>query len=141
MADAELERLRKIALGLPGVTERLSHGAPCFFVRATRPICYYHDMDFSSDGRSAIWCPAARGVQDERVAAEPDRFFRPQRSGGGAFSNWLGIYVDAPNRRTAPRVWNEIAVMVEDAYRLVAPKALVLELDRRHKTDVRTRRP
>ena len=57
MTDANLDRLRSITLGVPDVTERLSHGAPCFFVRDKRPICYYHDKDFSSDGRNAIGCP------------------------------------------------------------------------------------
>jgi hypothetical protein len=33
----ELARVRKIALGLPEVNERVSHGEPCFFVRDKRP--------------------------------------------------------------------------------------------------------
>ena len=35
----ELERVRKIALALPEVNERVSHGEPCFFVRDKRPLC------------------------------------------------------------------------------------------------------
>ncbi len=35
--DRVLERLRRICLGLPEVEERLSHGAPTFFVRGKRP--------------------------------------------------------------------------------------------------------
>ncbi len=49
MAKHPLDRVRAIALALPEVTERLSHGAPCFFVRDRRPICYFHD-DVAGDG-------------------------------------------------------------------------------------------
>jgi hypothetical protein len=30
MERDELDRVRRIALALPGVTERISHGEPCF---------------------------------------------------------------------------------------------------------------
>jgi hypothetical protein len=43
MGKGEFNRLREIALALPEVNERLSHGAPCFFVQDKRPLCYYHD--------------------------------------------------------------------------------------------------
>ena len=38
-----LDRVRRIALALPDVIERTSHGEPCFFVRNRRPLCYFHD--------------------------------------------------------------------------------------------------
>ena len=34
--ERTLERIRAICLGLPETTERLSHGAPTFFVRGKR---------------------------------------------------------------------------------------------------------
>ena len=130
MAD-DLDRLRSIALALPAVNERLSHGAPCFFVRDKRPLCYYHDEHFSDDGRRAIWCPAAPGAQEALIAAEPARYFRPQPSASGVFSTWLGIHL-ATTARGAPRLWADIAAVLEDAYRLVAPKALMAALDQQH---------
>ena len=53
-----LERLRRICLGLPEVEERLSHGAPTFFVRGKRPFVMVL-TDHHGDGRFAIWCAAA----------------------------------------------------------------------------------
>ena len=35
-----LERIRRICLELPEVSERLSHGAPTFFVRGKRPFAW-----------------------------------------------------------------------------------------------------
>ena len=124
----ELDRVRKIALALPEVNERLSHGEPCFFVRDKRPLCYFHD-DHNDDGRISLWCPAPPGVQEEMVSAEPLRFFAPPTSASGVFSGWLGVYLDASALNKPD--WHEIAAIIEDAYRHVAPKALVTNLDNR----------
>jgi len=126
---SELDRLRKIACALPEVNERLSHGEPCFFVRDKRPLCYFHD-NHNGDGRISLWCPLPDGVQEEMVSAEPRRFFAPTTSSSGVFSGWLGIYLDARSG-TRKLDWREVASVVEDAYRHIAPKVLVAELDNR----------
>lgn len=121
-----LERVRSIALALPEVNERLGHGEPCFFVRDRRPLCYFHD-DHNGDGRITLWCPSPPGVQEELVSAEPARFFKPPTSARGTFATWLGVYLDTggPNRVD----WNEVAAILEDAYRNVAPATLIAQLD------------
>ena len=124
----EYERVRRIALALPEVNERLSHGEPCFFVRDRRPLCYFHD-DHNRDGRISLWCPAPPGAQEEMVAAAPDRFFKPPASARGVFSDWLGVYLDLPGDSRVD--WKEIAAIVKDAYRIVAPKHLVAEVEGR----------
>ena len=128
MAKHPLDRVRAIALALPEVTERLSHGAPCFFVRDRRPICYFHD-DVAGDGRMSIWCPAPAGVQDELVTTDPERFFAPTPSASGVFGNWIGVYLDTTG--CAVPDWREIAAIIDDAYRCSAPKRLVAQLDGR----------
>ncbi len=135
--DRALERVRRIALALPDVNERLSHGEPCFFVRDRRPIGYFHD-DHNGDGRITLWCPTPPGVQDELVTAEPRRFFRLVPSASGTFADWLGMYLDTTG---ADKVdWNEVAAIVEDAYRNVAPASLVKELETTRKRSSRSRR-
>jgi uncharacterized protein YdhG (YjbR/CyaY superfamily) len=72
-------RVRAICLPLPEVTERLSHGAPTWFVRDKSAFVTlwargHHDHDFPH-----LWCAGPPGAQQELVAAEPDRFFRPRR--------------------------------------------------------------
>ncbi len=115
-----LERIRQTCLGLPEVTERLSHGARAWFVRGKKTLLMFQD-DHHGDGRLAIWCPAPPGAQDALVAAEPERFFRPPYVGG---RGWLGVRLDLDVD------WDEVAAIVEDAYRMVAPKTLVATLDR-----------
>ena len=128
MSGSDLERVREIALALPGVVERMSHGATCFFVRGRRPICYFHDHH--NDDRVSLWCPAPPGVQEALVAAEPERFFKPPTSARGTFSTWVGVFLDM-SCDTLVVDWEEIAEIVEDAFRLVAPASAIAELDRR----------
>ena len=44
-------------------------------------------------------------------------------------SNWLGIFLDMPRDEGVD--WEEIAEILEDAFRIIAPAADVAELDRR----------
>ena len=62
-------------------------------------------------------------------ASPEDRFFNPPTSARGTFSNWLGVFLDAPGENGVD--WEEIAAILEDAFRNVAPKALIAELDKR----------
>jgi len=111
--------LRRICADLPEVTERLSHGSPTFFVRDKKTVVTLLDNHHGSHG-TAIWCPAPRGVQEQLIEAEPERFFRPAYVG---HLGWIGVHLDLDPD------WDEVAEIVRDAYRHVAPKKLVAELD------------
>ena len=127
MRTSELDRVREIALALPEVNERLSHGAPCFFILDKRPLCYFHHHH--NDDRISLWCPAPPGIQEELVNREPERFFKPSPSASGSFAAWLGVFLDTTG---ACRVdWKEIAAILEDAFRHIAPKDLIALLDRK----------
>lgn len=110
-----LGQLRKICLALPETTERLSHGAPTFFVRDKRAFLMVL-TDHHGDGRFAIWCAAPEGVQHMLVEADPARFFVPPYVG---HRGWLGVRLDRGVD------WNELAGIAEDAYAEVAPAKLV----------------
>jgi hypothetical protein len=111
-----LDRLRALCLGLPEATEKISHGAPTWFVRKV----FVTFADRHHDDRVAFWCAAPPGVQEALVGSDPDRFFRPPYVGG---RGWIGVYLDV-----AGVDWDEIAELVTDAYRTVAPKRLAARL-------------
>ena len=110
-----LARIREICLGLPETSERLSHGAPTFFVREKRSFLMVL-ADHHGDGRFAMWCAAPDGVQSMLVEADPERFFVPPYLG---HRGWLGVRLDRGLD------WNELAGIAEDAYAEVAPAKLV----------------
>lgn len=118
MGAADLEdRVRGICMALPGVTERLSHGAPAFFASKQFLMLWpdgHHDHGFPH-----LWCAAPPGVQVELVATEPDRFFRPPYVGG---RGWVGIRLDTDVD------WDELTAVCEEAFRTVAPKKLIAAL-------------
>lgn len=114
-----LTNVRRICLALPEVSERLSHGAPSFFVRGKKTLAMFAD-DHHADGILGLWCPAWPGVQAEMIEAEPERFYRPPYVGP---SGWLGIRLDRDVD------WDEVAAILADSYRKVAPKTLARQLD------------
>lgn len=118
--DAVLRRLREVCGALPEVSERISHGAPTFFVRDRRVLCTYHPHGIHGEHGTSIWAPAPPGVQHQLVEAEPERFYRPPYVGG---RGWIGVRLDRDLD------WDEIDGIVRDAYRLVAPKTLARRLD------------
>jgi hypothetical protein len=119
MSDDALRRVRQLCLDLPEVTERPSHGSPTWFVRDKKTIVMFHD-DHHGDGRLALWCAAPPGVQAQMVDEDPVRFFVPPYVG---HRGWLGVRLDIDVD------WDEVAGIVEDAFRTVAPKTLVARLD------------
>ena len=113
--DHVLARVRALCLALPETTERLSHGAPSFFVREKK--CFLMVLeDHHGDGRFAIWCAASPGDQHMLVEADPEKFFVPPYVGQ---RGWLGVRLDRGID------WEELAGIVEDAFAAVAPKSLL----------------
>ena len=116
--DDPLGRVRQLCLALPETTERLSHGEPTWFVRDKNVFVMY--ANHHHDDRVGFWCAAPAGAQQALVATEPERFFRPPYVG---HRGWLGVWLDVPVD------WTEIADLIADAYRMIAPKRLLAALD------------
>ena len=119
--DRELDRVRKVCTSLPEVTERPSHGSPAWFVRDKKTIAMFVD-DHHGDGILGIWCAAPPGVQEQMIDEEPNVFFRPPYVG---HRGWIGVRLG----RTVTN--DELRAILEDAFRVVAPKTLAARLDER----------
>jgi hypothetical protein len=125
------DRVRAICLALPEGEEKVSHGAPTFHVRNKTFVMFldnHHD-----DGRVAIWCKAPPGAQAMLVDADAEHFLVPPYVGP---SGWVGVRLDRP--RTD---WGAVAAIVEDAWRMAAPRRLLTAdgkgMRRGHETLVR----
>jgi len=124
-AGEQVQRLRELCLALPEVTERLSHGEPTWFVRGRKSFVMLADHHHHDD-RLAFWCAAPEGAQHALVAGDPVRYFVPPYVGA---RGWLGVFLDLAERGEGEVDQDAVAHHVEDAYRVVAPKALVRQLD------------
>ena len=117
-------RVRAICAALPGVEERASHGEAAWFVGGPgKPQKQFVCIDDHHHGAAhlAFWCAAPAGAQVELIAQDPDHIFRPPYVG---HRGWLGVRIDLPDTD-----WVEVAEIVRDAYRCVAPAKLVAQLD------------
>lgn len=121
--DPLLARVRRLALGLPGAAEKVSHGRPAFFT--SKVFAYYGgsmkvDGEWVQHGRSVVVLPDP----GERQALLHDpRVYVPAYLGS---AGWIGLDLDA-----TPDGWDEVAELVEASFRVTAPRRLVAELDGR----------
>jgi hypothetical protein len=120
MAPSPLTRLRKLCLALPEAHEVEAWGEPTFRVKNKIFAMYAHADNHHGGGRDAVWCKAAAVNQRLMVDAAPDRFFVPPYVGP---SGWVGVWLDGNVD------WKELAGLLEDGYRMIAPKKLVARLE------------
>ncbi len=118
MSDDAIVRVRQVCLAFPETNERLSHGAPTFLLRDRKAFVMFMD-NHHDDGRLAIWCHAPHGMQGALIEREPERFFVPPYVG---HRGWVGVRLERGVD------WDQVAEMIEDAYRMVAPKPLIAQL-------------
>lgn len=105
--------VRRIALALPGTTERPSYGTPAFRVR-DRPFARMHD----DEGLLVLWCADL----DEKAAllsAEPATFTTTAHYDGYPL---ILVRMGAVDVR-------ELTELLTDAWRCRAPQRLVAQLD------------
>ncbi len=121
-ADAALDRVRDLALALPGTEERITFGRPWFYAR--RAFAIYGGGTKGPDAVRHDHALLVHVDDDDRPARMQDpRFFVPAYHGP---HGWLGIDVDPPGTD-----WIEIAELLDASFRWMAPAALVRELDAR----------
>jgi len=114
---ATLAPLRGICLPYPEAVEAEAFGTPTFQVR-TKNFAMVHKPDH----RVSVWCKAPPAAQEAYLASEPDRYFKPPYLGPkGWVAAWLSPECDPD--------WEAIAELVDESYRLIAPKRLVAALD------------
>ncbi len=112
------KKIDRICMALPEAVNKPfgGHTAAAYRVR---------DKIFCGTGqtvRPRITFKGAHGAQQALVSSDPERFFVPQYTGT---KGWVGAWLD-----TEPD-WDEIAELIEESYRLVAPKRLVAQLEAR----------
>ncbi len=114
---AALARVRKIIGVWPEASEKLSHGAPTFW-GGRKTFATLHD-DHHGDGKLALWIKSTHDAQEDLVAMDPKTFYVPPYVGP---SGWIGVRLERPN-------WEAVEGLLEEGYRMVAPKRALKQLD------------
>ncbi|HJU42140.1 MAG TPA: DUF1801 domain-containing protein [Vicinamibacterales bacterium] len=125
---AQLERVRRFCAALPGISEKLSHGAPSFFVEKDKGVFAMFVDNHHDDGHLAVWLPVAEGLQSAMIEEEPATYFKPPYVGT---SGWIGIEL-ARIRDDA------LEIHLREAWQLVARK---MKKSRTRAAGERWRRP
>lgn len=117
MPPSPLTRLRKLCLALPEAYEKEAWGTPTFRVAKGKIFAMYASAGpHAGAGRQGVWINAAPGNQELMLRADPKRYFFPPYVGKGG---WIGVYLDAKTD------WKGLRGLLEDGWRLSAPKALL----------------
>jgi predicted DNA-binding protein (MmcQ/YjbR family) len=110
-----LAHLREICLAFPDAAERETWGQATFRVREK-----IFAMAGDHDQGWAVSCKARPGLQAVLIGSAPARFYAPPYVGP---KGWIGIVLNDDTD------WDELADLVEESYRMTAPKRLAARLD------------
>jgi hypothetical protein len=115
-----LDRLRRICVEFPEFHEVKAWGEPTFRVKNKLFAMYADAGNHHTEGRASVWIKASAANQQLMIRAMPEKFFAPPYVGP---SGWIGVYVDKDVD------WDEIRALLEDGYRMVAPKRVLAAFD------------
>ena len=118
IGSAILSPLRAICLDYPEAVEAVAFGSPTFQVRSKN-----FAMVHKPDERVSVWCKAPPGAQEAYIASEPDRYYKPPYLGP---KGWIAAWISPECNPD----WVAIKEIVDESYRLIAPKRLVATLDK-----------
>ena len=106
-------------MALPEAREKPSHGEPTWFAGSGKVFAMFDDHHHGAPHVS-VWIPAAEGAQKVLIENDPRRYWRPPYLG---HKGWVAVVLDArPD-------WKLVAMLIEQAYRLVAAPRLLAKLD------------
>jgi phosphoribosylglycinamide formyltransferase 1 len=115
---ALLQRVRELAMALPGAEEAVSHGMPCFRVAGGKMYCYFTE-DHHGDGIVAIIVKTSGpDEQAQLIDQDPDTYYRPAYFGP---SGWIGIRLD-----TGAPDWERVEDRIASSWSLIAPRKLAM---------------
>ncbi len=103
------DRLQAICDELPDTSHKMSHGERAWSVGTGKKARQFATTwDHHHDDRNAVLFAAPDGAQEQLVAADPTRYFRPPYYGS---RGWVGLYLDV-----TPIDWDVVELHLGDAH-------------------------
>jgi hypothetical protein len=109
-ARAQIERVRRLCLSIPGTVEKISHGEPTFFT--PKRVFAMFANNHHGDGRIAVWVPAAPGAQAVLIEEAPATYFRPPYVGP---AGWIGVQLTEVDD-------DQLGSVIREAFSLISAK-------------------
>jgi hypothetical protein len=113
-----LERVTSVCISFPEVEYDSRTGQHTGFTVRGKTFAWFL-VDHHGDGRIALQCKAPPGAQATLVEADPRRYFVPPYVG---HRGWVGVDL------AASPDWDMVVTLLQDAYRMTAPKRLAARL-------------
>jgi hypothetical protein len=123
-AVAAREHLAALAAGLPDLRLEDSGNGHTRLLNRAKGIGWLL-VDHHGDGLLALWLKSDQEEQTALVAQDPRRYFVPQYVGK---AGWIGVRLDP----AADPDWDEIAALLQHAWRLTARRTALREYDAAH---------
>jgi len=108
---AELARLRKICLAIPGAIEKESHGEPTWFTGPKGKVFAMFDNHHHGAPHVSVYVAGTIDLQELLVAQDPERYWVPPYVG---HKGWIAIVLD-----TKPD-WKAVEKLVQESFRMIA---------------------
>ena len=116
---ARRQKVLSLVSALPGASAEVCGGRHLSFKVRGKTFCYFL-KDHHGDGRVALNCKTAPGVNDTLARVSSDQFFIPKYVGA---RGWLGLWIDLPKID-----WTQVEDVITEAYRLVTPRPIVSQI-------------
>jgi hypothetical protein len=114
------EQVRGIAMQLPAVYEKTSHGSPSFFVEGGKAFAYL-SANHHGDGKTGLLVKiSGADEQQQLIEMDGERYYRPAYFGDG----WIGVRLDLPGAD-----WDAIDEWLRRSWRAAAPRKLTSLMD------------
>lgn len=104
-------------MALPDAAEKMSHGAPVFFIDRGRTFAWFMH-DHHGNGITAVAVKTSgEEEQSMLIEQEPELYYRPAYLGR---SGWVGLRLD-----TGVTDWDHVGDRIATSWELVAPRRLL----------------
>ena len=114
-------RVGTLAMALPQVEEKVSHGSPCWRVADKRMFAYFWH-NHHGDGITALLVKTS-GIEEQEMLIEmdPEIYFKPPYLGP---SGWIGVRLDQDATD-----WDLVEHRLRESWRLAAPPKLAVMME------------
>ena len=115
--DSVLAKVRALCMAMPEAAEKISHGAPTFFIEKGKVFAIFTHNHHGDDRTAVQVKTSGREEQAMLVEMDPDLYYVPPYTGP---AGWVGMRLDQGETD-----WDHIGDRIAISWELVAPRRLL----------------